>query len=76
MKRVLGTAVVVVLLGSLSGCGDSHDSILNQQVQTAKEIADTLSSIKDKASADTAKPKLKVLGDRWRDLKKRADALP
>jgi hypothetical protein len=45
-------------------------------VETVKEAADLLGTIKDKETADKAKPRLKQLGDRWRDLEKRRDALP
>src|SRR5262249_10513495 len=49
---------------------DVRDSLRKQQIQTAKEGADLLTTINDKSSADAAKPQLKKLGDQWRDLEK------
>jgi hypothetical protein len=74
MKKTL---LALAVLLPLSGCGrDNFESLRKQQVATAKEAADLLSIIKDKETADKAKPRLKQLGDRWRDLQKRMDALP
>ena len=62
---------------ALSGCAaDNIESVRTQQVATAKEAVDVLASIKDAESAVKAKPKLKDLGNRWRALEKRFDALP
>ncbi len=74
MKTAFRTAALFVLV-MLSGCGrDSFESLRKQQVETLREAADTLGTIKDADSAAKAKPKLKQLGDRWRDLEKRLDA--
>jgi hypothetical protein len=61
----------------LTGCGrDSHDSLRKQQVLTIKETADALAAVHDSAETEPAKPKLKSLQEKWRDLEKRQKALP
>jgi len=75
--RKLAICVAALLPLLLSGCGrDSLESLRKQQLLTVKEANDLLETIKDKASADKAKPRLKELGDRWRDLDKRVGDLP
>ena len=77
MKKVAFAVVALFPLFALSGCGkDNYESLRKQQVATVKEAADLLATIKDKETAEKAKPRLKQLGDRWRDLQKRMDALP
>ncbi len=77
MKNVLFAVLALFPLVALSGCArESFESIRKQQVATAKEAADLLGTIKDKETAEKAKPRLKQLGERWRDLQKRMDALP
>jgi hypothetical protein len=76
MRQVL-VAGVLVLLIACSGCGrDSYSSLRKQQAETAREAVDVLASIKDAESAKEARPKLQRLGNRWRDLEKRMEALP
>jgi len=76
MKRVLILVAAVALPCSLSGCGgDTRSSLMKQLVATVNEVADTLATIKDQASAEAAKPKLKALGERYRDIDKRGKAL-
>lgn len=77
MKKALFGLVAVFPILALSGCGkESFESVRKQQTATVKEAADLLATIKDKESAEKAKPRLKQLGERWRDLQKRMDALP
>jgi hypothetical protein len=66
-------AVLAVLVFA-SGCGDSHESLTKDAIAILNETADVLSTIKDPASADAAKPKLKELGQRWRDNHQRRAA--
>jgi len=75
MRFGIRTLVSLVLLVLASGCGDSHESLTKQSISITTEAADVLSSIKDPASADAAKPKLKELGERWRDNQQRRAAL-
>jgi hypothetical protein len=56
---------------ALSGCSESHESLAAEAISILKDIADELSKIEDPASAEAAKPKLKTLGDRWRDNRQR-----
>lgn len=77
MKKVLFGSMGLFLLVALNGCGkESFESVRKQQTATVKEAADLLGTIKDKETAEKAKPRLKQLGERWRDLQKRMDALP
>jgi hypothetical protein len=74
MKRL--TAIMVCLvLGTLSGCGDTHDSLIKEAISTINEMADTCATVKDKASADAARSKIKKLGDKLKDINARGEKL-
>lgn|SRR5262245_16706316 len=60
----------------LNGCSDSHESLTVEAIQILKETADVLSGIKDSASAEAAKPRLKELGGRWRNNQQRRAKKP
>jgi uncharacterized protein YicC (UPF0701 family) len=59
----------------LSGCGNSHDSLMGKMVSTMEQTADVLESIKDEESAKAAEPKLKKLGERMESLKEQVDEM-
>src|SRR5262245_39463770 len=75
MKRLLTAIVGCFFLVTLSGCKDSHESLIKEMIAAFNDAADILATIKDKASADAAKPKLKKLGDKIRDIEARMDKL-
>lgn len=77
MKRFNARPAMLVLVLAAIGCGrDSLESLRKQQVETVTEAVHVLVDVRDHASAEKAKPKLKRLGDQWRDLDKRVTALP
>lgn len=71
MKRL---ALLLVLL-LVTGCGDSPESLTRDSIATLNEVADVLATVKDRRTADAARPTLRQLGERWRDLQKRAGAV-
>lgn len=70
-------AIIVISICTIAtvGCKDNYRSILKGQVSTLDDIAKVLTRIRDKKSAEEAKPKLKKLGDEWRLLKRRMRAI-
>jgi len=55
-------AACAVILLAVTGCGgDPEEKLLNDAMATMKEIVSTLETVKDKASAQAAKPKLEAL---------------
>ena len=70
MKHLLALASVVLLL-SLSGCNDSHEAVAGDSVSTMKEMTSILEGVKDQASAQSAKPKLKALMEKMESISQR-----
>jgi hypothetical protein len=54
----------------------AREAIRKRQIETAKEGTDLLETIKDKASADAAKPQVAVLVERWNSVEKMHEVLP
>ena len=75
MVRLHSTFGTMACLIFISGCGDSHESLMRQQISAMNEAADILATIKDKSSAEAAKPKMKKIGEKLGDLKNRIDRL-
>jgi hypothetical protein len=74
--RSLRIPLGLLLVVAAGGCArDSLEAVRKEQVQTVKEAVELLQTVRDRDSADKARPRLKQLGERWRDLAKRRDAL-
>lgn len=77
MKKTVCLTAALSLAFAMSGCGrDSYESVRKQQTQTIRDAVAVLATVKDSPSAEAARPKMKKLGERWRGLQKRFDALP
>jgi hypothetical protein len=72
VRGIILAALALLVLAS--GCSDSHESLTKDAIAVVNETADVLATIKDSPTADAAKPKLKELGDRWRDNQQRRAA--
>ncbi len=69
--------IVAGLLLFCGGCGgSSRDRLLTEQLDAIKEAASVLASVKDVASARTAKPNLRDFSERMQNLSKREKNLP
>ena len=73
MRRSITLCVGILLL--VSGCGDSHESVINDSVKLMKEMTAILKTVKDEESAKAAKPKLKALSEKMEAIEKRSKAL-
>ncbi|MCM8541202.1 MAG: hypothetical protein NE328_13080 [Lentisphaeraceae bacterium] len=72
-KSIIAACVMAVLFVS---CGaDSKEKIIADAEVGMEEMVNLLEGIKDKATAEAAKPKLEALAERMNKLKDRADAL-
>lgn len=74
--RKLWVGTVCLALVMLAGCGKAtHDSVTAEAIKLMNDMADILASIKDEASAKSAKPKLEALSKRMDALKQKSQAL-
>jgi hypothetical protein len=71
---VLGCALVL-LGGSRALAEDTHESLTEEMLKTMDKANGILVTIKDKKTAEDARPKLREVGKTMQDLKKRADKL-
>ena len=73
----LQTLVTVVFLGVVLGaCGDSHESVMDEQQSIMEDIFDIIEDVDDEESAKEAAEEIMELSDRLADLQKRMLALP
>lgn len=72
---LVSTALFALVL--VAGCDSAptHDSVMEESVSSMEEMVAIMKTIKDKPSAEAAKPKLEALGDRMKELKAEADKL-
>lgn len=75
MKKVLLTAAFAIVFAVPARAADTHESLLEDSIKALTAFSDVLTSIKDKASSETAKPKLKEAAQKMLDLKDRSDKL-
>ena len=73
--RKLFIAPLVLALGSLVGCADSHESLAEETFDLFEEIAETLESVKDEASAKAAAKKIKGLSADLKEVSERVKKL-
>ena len=78
MRRPLWLVAVVMLCCALGpGCGgDTFESLADSGVATLKQLVAVFDTIKDEASAKSAKPKLKSLFEEMNRLNERQAKLP
>lgn len=67
--------VVAAAFVTLTGCGDTPDSLSRENLAFMREAVSILESIKDDASAKAAVPRLKALNGRGKALDQRFKAL-
>lgn len=75
MTRLTLTLALAGLLLSVPGCGDSHDAVMQDTIEIMKDMTEVMESIEDEASAKAAAPKLAKLGERFREIEMRQEAV-
>jgi len=75
MKKVIVGVSALALVFLVSGCGDSPDSVMKDQIKASNEVLDVLEGIKTKEDAEKAKPKLEQLGKGMKDIQERGKKL-
>jgi hypothetical protein len=74
MRRVLfASGSVLFLCVALAGAGENADMLTQEIIKQMNNTADVLTAIKDKASADSARPKLRDIAGKMKTLKEKAD---
>lgn len=76
VTRCVAVIVSAFVLFGLAGCGDPYRDVLNQQTANYKEIASILRDITDGPSLDAAEGKLMARTQHFREVSRRANALP
>ena len=72
---VLSLLALASLGLSQCGGGETHEKIMKDMISVMNRMGDTLSGIKDKASAEAAKGKLTALVDEMKAVKARMDKI-
>jgi len=70
MTRLVRTSCLLAILSIIIGCKSepTRDSVAAESVDTIEQLVVVLKSIQDEASAQAARPKLKELSDKFRQL--------
>jgi hypothetical protein len=72
MRRLFGLGLTLVVVCGFSGCGGGGpEGQLKEMISTMNQLADSLESIKDDASADAAIPKIESAAEKMGDLAKK-----
>jgi hypothetical protein len=71
MKKVTLSVFALSLVFLATGCGDSLDSCMKDQIKLQNEYAEILEGIKDKADLDKAKSKIEALQKKADDIGER-----
>ena len=75
MKKSLLVVVCALAWSATVRAQDTYEKVLDEMIPAFTKFGDTLATIKDKKTADDAKPKLKEVAKTLGDLKERADKL-
>jgi hypothetical protein len=77
MKTAIGLACVLALIWASTGLAaeDTPEEVAKAYIKFMEDVTKVLSTIKDKASAKAAVPRLKKLGARGESLRKRREKL-
>lgn len=76
MNRIVTLLVMISLCFVAAGCGDSHEKVAADSIPVLRDMAATIETIKDEASAKAAKPKLEAIAKKMKSLKERRNKLP
>ena len=86
MKRLLGTAFLILLMGSMLAIAqdkkdkdtdkdkekDTYDTVLKQMLGLITKAKDALAKVKDEESAKAAKPEVEKISQEMADVQQRA----
>jgi len=71
MIKKLTIAALMLALVPLSGCGDSHEAVMEDTIECMEGVVGVLETIKDKESAEAAKSELEDFGATMKDIQQR-----
>jgi molybdopterin converting factor small subunit len=75
MKKLTMLAVLTMVAVLMTGCGETHDSLMKKTIDTMEEMTEVMATIQDKESAEKAAPKLEKLGEKLEALGEKAEEL-
>jgi len=75
MPRTILTAVLALALIMLTGCGDTHDKVAADMMDTMEDFNKTMENVKDVDSAKDASDDLRKIAERMNSITERANAL-
>jgi hypothetical protein len=76
MKKVTAGLMFTCVLTLCSGCGgySQAEQAVKEMISSMNDMSTTLESVKDKATAKAAAPKIEAAFDRLQEAKKKGDA--
>lgn len=75
MRRTIVTTLCAAMLVLASGCGDTHESLMDDMFDEVESLTAVLKTIKDEASAKNAESKLRASVERMKVLRERANKM-
>jgi hypothetical protein len=78
LRSRITLTLTALCLALATGCdrAPTPDSVMEDSVTVMEDLSKTLATVKDEASANAAKPKIKELSDKMKTLKEQADKMP
>ena len=73
--RYLKLLAIVLTAFLIVSCADSKDKVADDAVSNLEELADVIVTIKDKASAEAAKPKIESIAKEFEAIEERIKKL-
>ena len=61
MARTMSIALIVLVIGCLTGCGNSDEKTVSGILAKKQELVRVLKGVTDKSSTEAAKPKIQAL---------------
>ncbi len=75
MRKILLTTMALSLVVVLGGCKRTADETADEMIESMEELTEVVGTIKDKASAEEAKPKIEKLKEKMDELEEEANKL-
>ena len=76
MNRMIALSLMFALLVVGSGCKDTHAKLADESMPIMRDMVATIETIKDEATAKSAKPKLEAIAKKMKSLEERRNKLP
>lgn len=77
LRRRISVSALLTTLVLVGGCGkETHESLMQENIDQMKQMVDTMKKIKDKNSALAQVDTFKSIDSKLKNIKERSDKLP